>query len=194
MRLPFRGEWYVFWGGDNAKVNYHVGTRNQRRAADLVIYDSSGKSHRGDGKKNEDYYCYGQELLAAADGTVVTAIDGVPDNVPGSMNPYSVVGNCLIIEQGPHEYSVYCHFQPGTQRVKKGDAVKQGQVLGLCGNSGNSSEPHLHFHMQNTAVLQDATGFAPYFLDVTCRREGKTLTESEYTFLRGDRIQTKAAK
>ena len=88
MQLPFRGEWYVFWGGDNAKVNYHAAVRGQRRAADLIMKGPGNLSHKAAGRRNEEYFVYGQQILAAASGTVVTAIDGVPDNEPGSMNSF----------------------------------------------------------------------------------------------------------
>jgi murein DD-endopeptidase MepM/ murein hydrolase activator NlpD len=194
MQLPFRGEWFVFWGGDNEKVNYHASTRGQRRAADLVIKGEGDLSHKDTGRRNEDYFVYGKEILAAADGTVVTAIDGVPDNEPGSMNSFCAVGNCLIIDQGQNEYAVYAHLQPGSLRVHRGDKVSQGHVLALCGNSGNSSEPHLHFHLQDNAILQDGAGITPYFTNVRCRRGDATLTDAEYTFLQGDHIQPATEK
>lgn len=189
MQLPFRGEWYVFGGGDNEKVNHHFSVRGQRRAADLVMKGAGDLSYKGTGRRNEDYYVYGTEILAAASGTVVTAIDGVPDNKPGSMNPLCAVGNCLIIDQGSNEFAVYAHLKPGSLRVRRGDKVRAGQVLGLCGNSGNSSEPHLHFHLQDKAALQDGAGITPYFTNVKCRRANATLTDAEYTFLQGDQIQ-----
>ena len=74
----------MFWGGDNEKVNYHVSSPGQRRAADLIIKGAGDLSHKGGGRRNEDYLVYGKQVLAAASGTVVTAIDGVPDNEPGS--------------------------------------------------------------------------------------------------------------
>jgi murein DD-endopeptidase MepM/ murein hydrolase activator NlpD len=194
MQLPFRGEWFVFWGGDNEKVNYHVVAPGQRRAADLVIKGADGKSFKGSGRQNEDYHVYGQQILAAAPGTVVTAIEGVPDNVPGSLNPLSAVGNCLVVDQGSGEFAVYAHLQPGSLRVKRGDQVQQGQVIGLCGNSGNSSEPHLHFHVQDAATLQDGAGVTPYFTNVRCQRGDAVLPDAEYTFLQGDRIQSAAGK
>jgi murein DD-endopeptidase MepM/ murein hydrolase activator NlpD len=194
MHLPFRGEWFVFWGGDNEQVNHHVAVKGQRRAADLFIMDHDNNSHKGSGQQNEDYYVYGKEILAAGAGKVVTAIDGVPDNVPGSMNPLCAVGNCVIIDQGQNEFALYAHLQPGSLRVHRGDEVGQGQVLGLCGNSGNSSEPHLHFHVQDSAVLQDGAGITPYFTGVTCRRDDSTLVDAEYTFLKGDRIESIASK
>jgi murein DD-endopeptidase MepM/ murein hydrolase activator NlpD len=194
MQLPFRGECYVFSGGDNEKVNVHASVRGQRRAADLLIKGADGLSHKGTGHRNEDYFVYGKQLLAAASGTVVTAIDGVPDNEPGSMNPLCAVGNCLIIDQGSHEYAVYAHLKPGSLRVHSGEKVRKGQALALCGNSGNSSEPHLHFHLQDNAILQDGAGITPYFTNVSCRRGGATLTDVEYTFLQGDRIQSATKK
>jgi murein DD-endopeptidase MepM/ murein hydrolase activator NlpD len=194
MQLPFRGEGFVFWGGDNEKVNYHVVAPGQRRAADLIIKGADGKSYKDTGKRNEDYYVYGQQILAAAPGTVVTAVDGVPDNVPGSLNPLCAVGNCLIIDQGSGEFAVYAHLQPGSLRVKRGEQVQQGQLLGLCGNSGNSSEAHLHFHVQDKATLQDGVGISPYFTNVRCRRGDATLPDAEYTFLQGDRIHSATEK
>ncbi len=194
MQLPFRGEWYVFWGGDNEKVNYHVSAPGQRRAADIIIKGADDLSHKGTGRRNEDYFVYGKQILAAAPGTVVTAIDGVPDNEPGSMNPLCAIGNCLIIDQGSSEYAVYAHLKPGSLRVHRGDKVRTGQLLALCGNSGNSSEPHLHFHLQDNAILQDGAGITPYFTDVKCRRGAATRTDAEYTFLQGDRIESAIKK
>jgi murein DD-endopeptidase MepM/ murein hydrolase activator NlpD len=189
--LPFRGEWYVFWGGDRVEDNYHVKTENQRGAADLVMVDAGGRSHRGDGSRNQDYHAYGQEILAPAAARVVTVIDGVPDNAPGSMNPFSAMGNCVILELAAREFAVFAHLQPSSARVKPGDKVRRGQVLGLCGNSGNSSEPHLHFHLQDAAVLQDGTGFTAVFQDVEATRAGARSAMAEYTFLRGDRIRSR---
>ncbi len=194
MQLPFQGEWYVFWGGDNEMANYHLSAPGQRRAADLVIKGADALSHKDTGRRNEDYYVYGKQILAAAAGTVVTAIDGVPDNEPGSMNPLCAVGNCLIIDQGSSEYAVYAHLKPGSLRVRRGDQVRAGQVLALCGNSGNSSEPHLHFHLQDHATLQDGAGITPYFTNVKCRRGKATRTDAEYTFLKGDQIQRTGEK
>ncbi len=189
MRLPFHGEWFVVWGGPTEEDNYHASTRSQRRAVDFVIRDATGSTFRGDGSRNGDYYAYGQDIVAPADGTVVTVIDGVPDNTPGSMNPFSAVGNCIVLRHAELEFSVLAHFQPHSIVVREGDAVKAGQRLGRCGNSGNSSEPHLHFHLQNTAVLQDGTGFAPFFQDVVVLRDGTAETRADYTPLRGDRVR-----
>jgi murein DD-endopeptidase MepM/ murein hydrolase activator NlpD len=188
LALPFRGQWLVFWGGDRAEVNRHVAHASQRRAADLDAVGPDGASYRSDGKKNEDYYAYGQEVLAAADGTVITAIDGVPDNVPGSLNPTSAIGNVVILQHEGSLYSVYGHLQPGEIRVKVGAKVKRGMVLGRCGNSGNSSQPHLHFQLQDGPLLEKSWGVEAVFKDVPLVRQGSRTKATDYTFLKGDLI------
>ena len=187
LALPFRGQWLVFWGGDTPEVNYHHDTPNQKFALDLLgIVD--GKTRRGLNNSNEDYFAFGREVLAPADGVVVEAIDGVRDNEPGSMNPYSTVGNCVILQHSTNEFSVLAHFKQGTVRVKAGRAVKQGEVLGLCGNSGNSSEPHIHYHLQHESRLPDGLGIKPFFERVVIHKAGKTETRSDYSPVKGDVI------
>lgn len=189
LHLPFGGAWLVHWGGATEAQNYHVVSRAQRRALDLVQTDAQGKTHRGDGTKNTDYFCYGQPILAAGEGMVVMAVDGVPDNAPNKPNSLLAVGNCIVIQHKSDEFSVYAHLQPGSLRVKVGERVTAGQTLGLCGNSGNSTEPHLHFHLQNTFVFADATGFAPHFQNVRLTRAGKTTLAADVSPVKGDTIR-----
>ncbi len=186
LSLPFRGRWFVAWGGDTRKLNQHHDNPGQRFAFDFVVVDERGKTHRGDGKRNDDYYAFGREILAPADGVVTDVIRGVRDNVPGSMNPYSALGNAVLIQHSPHEVSVLAHFKQGSIRVRAGQKVRRGQVLGLCGNSGNSSEPHLHYHLQNTPIIQDATGIKCYFRDVVVTRGGRTERKKRYSPIKGD--------
>ena len=82
---------------------------------------------------------------------MVAAVDGLPDSPPGAM-PAGIAleetdGNHVVLNLGHGRYALYAHLKPGSVRVKKGDLVRRGQVLGLVGTSGNSSEPHLHFHV-----------------------------------------------
>ena len=172
----------VFWGGDTRELNYHHDVPNQRFAYDLLVVGPDGETHRAEGAKNEDYYAFGREVLAPADGTVTEVIQGVRDNVPGSMNAYSGVGNCVVIQHRDDEVSVLAHFKQGSIKVTAGDKVKRGQVLGLCGNSGNSSEPHIHYHLQHTAVLQDGLGIKCFFDQVTIKSE----IRKDYSPLKGD--------
>jgi hypothetical protein len=190
LSLPFKGRWLVFWGGDTKQLNQHHDVPNQRFAFDLLGVDADGKTHKGDGKANEDYACFGRPILAPADGTVTDVIDGVRDNVPGSMNPYSAVGNAVVIQHREHECSVLAHLRLGTVKVKVGDQVKRGQELGLCGNSGNSSEPHLHHHLQNTPVLQDGTGIKVRFAKVAViGKDGRKDARTDYSPVKGDVVE-----
>lgn len=161
--LPFKDEWTVVWGGDTKELNYHVASAAQKNAFDLIIKDANGRSYRTDGKTNEDYYAFGKELIAPCDGEVVLVVDGVKDNVIGEMNTFNPGGNTVIIKAANNEFLVFCHFKHQSILVKEGQKIKQGQSLGLCGNSGNSSEPHLHFHIQNLEEPDKATGIKCYF-------------------------------
>lgn len=104
----------------------------------------------GDGSRNEDWHAYGAELLAAADGTVVATRDDMPDELPFHapehlFGPGDYPGNHVILEIGPGVYAFYAHMLPGSVAVEVGDTVRAGDVLGLLGNSGSTSGPHLHF-------------------------------------------------
>jgi len=163
LALPFKGEWTVIWGGDTKELNYHVKDNAQKNAFDLIIKDSKEKSYKTDGIKNEDYYAFGKELFAPCDGEVVLTVDGIKDNKPGILNPIYTLGNTVIIKTIKNEYLIFAHFKQNSIQVKQGQQIKQGHLLGLCGNSGNSSEPHIHFHIQNVEDLNIATGIKCYF-------------------------------
>jgi hypothetical protein len=188
LALPFHERWLVVWGGDTAELNHHHQSRAQRFAFDLVGVGTDRKRQKGTGSRNEDYHAFGRELLAPADGLVTEVIDGVRDNVPGSMNPLSALGNAVLIQHSEHEVSVLAHLKLGSTKVKAGDKVTKGQLLGLCGNSGNSSEPHLHYHLQNTPVIQDATGIKCYFEEVDVIKDGKSSGQQDYSPVKGDII------
>lgn len=163
LRLPFEGEWTVFWGGREVAENYHAITRDQRFAYDILIF-RDGVSHTGDGRRNDQYFAFGQPILAPGDGTVAVAVDGLEDNAPGVMDREHPPGNHVILDHGNGEYSLLAHLQKGSVRVKKGDAVKAGAPLGLCGNSGNTSEPHLHYHLQTAGEFGQGDGLPAQFL------------------------------
>ena len=188
LTLPFKEEWFVFWGGDTVELNYHHNNPAQRFAFDLVAVGADGRTHTADGTRNEDYYAFGREILAPADGVVTEVIDGVRDNVPGSMNPLSALGNAVFLQHREHEVSVFAHFIQGSTKVKLGDKVKRGQLLGLCGNSGNSSEPHLHYHLQNSPIIQDATGIKCFFENVSVEQKGSKLKKPSYSPIKGDLV------
>lgn len=186
LSLPFKGRWLVFWGGDTRELNQHHDVPNQQFAFDFLGADENGKTNKGDGRANEDHFAFGREVLAPADGVVTDVINGVRDNVPGSMNPYSALGNAVIIEHREHEVSVLAHLKLDSIAVEVGDKVKTGQPVGLCGNSGNSSQPHLHYHLQNTDVIQDGTGIKCYFQKIIVIKDGNKEPEVNYSPVKGD--------
>lgn len=185
MILPFKGEWTVFWGGDTVEQNYHVESKPQKNAFDFIITNSEGNSYKTDGMTNEDYYAFGKPLIAPADAEVVLVVDGIKDNTPGDMNPVYVPGNTVILKTAANEYLFFAHFKQHSIVVKQGQLVKQGDLLGLCGNSGNSSEPHLHFHIQNIEAIKDATGAKCYFEAIQVNGTLK----KDYSPVKGDRIK-----
>lgn len=160
---PLRGDgWLAANGPSNTSVHRRAliptsGAAHiaQRFAIDWVQLRDTGQTFTGDQLKNENYRCYGAEALAVADGTVVAIKDGIPQNIPGATSRAvpitleTIGGNHVILDLGSGYFAFYAHLQPGSLRVKVGDQVKRGQVLGLVGNSGNSTEPHLHFHISN---------------------------------------------
>jgi len=188
LLLPFRERWLVYWGGDTVELNYHHDVRNQQYAFDFVGIGEDGKTHRGRGQKNEDFYAFGRKVLAPADGIVTDAIEGVRDNALGSMNPFSALGNAVFLQHHEGEVSVFAHLKLSSVKVKVGDRVKRGQIIGLCGNSGNSSEPHLHYHLQNTPVIQDAIGLKIYFREANIIVNNKAQLQINYSPVKGDII------
>lgn len=178
--LPFRGNWVVLSGGEFREGSAQNNLLSQQYAYEFSANDANGERYKNDGKTNEDYYGYGKEVLAPADGTVVEAIDGIRDNSPGLQNPYALVGNAIIIQHSLKEYSVLAYLKQGSVRVKLGDRVTQGQVIALCGNTGNASEPAIHFHLQDSPFLQTAKGLKFYFERTVVTKEGRTELRLNY--------------
>lgn len=153
-----RADWVAVNGPSNSSGHRRTvvaidGTARipQRFGIDWVQLRPDGSAHEGDPKDNKNYYAYGREALAVADGTVSAMKDGIPENVPGSravpITLETVSGNHVIVNLGDGVYAFYAHLQPGSIKVKVGNKVRRGQVIGLVGNSGNSTQPHLHFHL-----------------------------------------------
>jgi len=191
LSLPFKSKWLVVWGGDTKELNIHHDTPNQKFAFDFLGVAEQGKTRKGEAQVNEDYFAFGREILAPAYGNVTDVINGVRDNVPGSMNPYSALGNAVFIKHSEYEVSILAHLKFGSIKVKVGDKVKRGQLIGLCGNSGNSSEPHLHYHLQNTPIIQDGTGIKCYFEQVILLEKGKEKLETDYSPVKANIVFTK---
>lgn len=113
LRLPFRGPWFVYWGGRTPFENYHVESVTQRFAYDFVRVED-GRTYGSSPHRNESYYCFGEPVLAPASGQVEKAIDGIPDNVPGQMNERQLLGNHVILDHARGEHSFLAHLQQGS--------------------------------------------------------------------------------
>lgn len=145
---------------------------SRRYALDWKKYDSNGKNYAGDPRDVLSYYAYGQKVLAVADGKVVAARDGFPDNVPKTQAGFqpalpvtleTIGGNQVIIELGNGQFAAYYHLQPGSLRVKTGDRVRRGQLLAHVGNSGDARWPHLHFQVTDKADTMASEGLPQLF-------------------------------
>jgi murein DD-endopeptidase MepM/ murein hydrolase activator NlpD len=119
------------------------------------------------------------------------------DNLPGNINNYSILGNYLIIRHSKQEFSVLAHLRRGSLKAKAGDRVATGQKIGECGNSGYSSDPHLHYYLQSSdvfACLQNfekvnvAMAVKAHFSDVNSRQNGKKVRRNLYSPVKDDRV------
>jgi hypothetical protein len=174
---PFKGSGWVNGNGCCLEVGPHRFVTNSMNgtldpsetfAIDWVQVDAHGLAYRTDGKKPEDWICYGAEILAVASGTVVEVVRDLPNVTPGK-NPEGltvaqIAGNRVIIDMGSGHYAMYAHLAPGSVQLHVGDYVRQGQKLGLLGNTGNSSAPHLHFQVMDRPSSLDDTSL-PFVFD-----------------------------
>jgi len=186
--FPLRGNWYVGYG-----ASFHTGHRwaiPEEFALDIAKIGESGLSHKGDGTRFDDYYAYGADVLAAADGRVIGAVSDHPEDPSAMQRPNetqvayfarlqkeqgerlakgltAITGNYVMIDHGKNEYSLYAHLQPGSVRVHAGDQVQAGDMIGKLGSSGNSTEPHLHFHVCDKPDLLMCAGVPMDFSNVT---------------------------
>ncbi|CAN5338237.1 M23 family metallopeptidase [soil metagenome] len=186
---PLRGDYWIA-GNAPSNTSGHRTTNlivnghsyfAQRYAIDFVQIGKDGKTYHDDEHSNSNYYAYGQDILAVARGKVVALKDGIPENIPHTdakaipIELDTVGGNHLVIDIGQGHYAFYAHMLPGSMKVKLGDTVKRGQVLGKIGNTGNSTEPHLHFHIVDNPAFLGANGI-PYAFDKFEVRASKLLS------------------
>jgi len=186
--FPLRGVWYAGWG-----ASFHTGHRwaiPEEFALDIAKIGESGISHKGDGTRFNDYYAYGADVLAAANGRVTSVASDQPEDPSAMHRPNesqeayltrlqkeqaerlakgltAIAGNYVMIDHGKNEYSLYAHLQPGSVRVHIGDQVKAGDVIGKLGSSGNSTEPHLHFHVCDKPDPLMCAGIPVNFSNIT---------------------------
>ncbi|SMG36072.1 Peptidase family M23 [Marivirga sericea] len=148
------------------RVNYP-----QRFAIDWTLITPSGNFAYNDTKENENWETYGIEIISVADGKIVGVKDEIIENEPLSrdmavrITRETIGGNYVIIDIGSGRYAFYGHLVPNSLKVKIGDTVKKGQVIGLLGNSGNSDAPHLHFHLETKSNTFFGGEGIPFHID-----------------------------
>ena len=141
---------------------------SEQFAIDWIKVDARGHAYTGDGKKPEQWLDYGVELLAVAPGTVVEVVRDLPDEPPGkspeNLTIPQIAGNRVILDLGYCRYVMYAHLVPNSIPVHVGDYVRQGEKIGLLGNSGNTDAPHLHFQVMDRPSSLDAKSL-PFVFD-----------------------------
>ena len=149
---PFAGKWTVWQGFDGQWT--HKGA--WRCAYDFVITDDEGRTHANGGEKPEDFHCFNKPVLAPVRGRVVQVVGDLPDNPVGQPDKVNNWGNLVVIQDPRGFHVALSHFAQNSLRVKAGDWVERGAVIGRCGNSGYSPQPHIHVQAQ----LADTPGAA----------------------------------
>lgn len=174
-RMPIKGEWFVFWGGTNELINYHYAYENQRYAYDLIKLKEDS-SYRDTPIRNENFYAFNEDIIAPAEGKVIKINDGIKDNIPGEMDAENPLGNYVIIEHANKEYSLLAHLKKNSIQVKVDEPIKEGQNIGKCGNSGNSSEPHVHFQVMDSSNIENGKSLRIRFKDGIEPIQGDTIS------------------
>lgn len=161
--LPFQDKWVVVNGCFRKEYSHSWDVPTQRYAYDFIMLDEQGKSYRGEYNKCDSYYCYSKDILSPADGVVVELVNNARDTLIFPKGKFfsrakHIAGNYIVIQHAQHEYSTLAHLKKDSITVKVGDRVSRGQVIAKCGNTGNSSEPHLHFQLQTGRSFYSSAG------------------------------------
>jgi hypothetical protein len=169
LSAPFRGGIWVAGDGPANTSNHRRSIfaidgaiySPERFAIDWVKVGPNGDSHHDGTAANENWWGFGEPVLAVADGGITEVVDGIPDNVPRKLPPVTldnIVGNHVILKISAQRYVTYAHLKNGSIQVKLHDHVKQGAVLGLLGNSGNTTGAHLHLQMTDGSSVLESEG------------------------------------
>ena len=130
----------------------------ERFAIDWVKVGPNGDSRHDGATRNENWWGWGEPVLAVADGEITEVVDGIPDNTPRVLPPVTldnIAGNHVILQIASNRFVTYAHLQNGSIRVRPHDRVHRGDVIAMLGNSGNTTGAHLHLQVTDrNSVLQ----------------------------------------
>lgn len=186
VQLPSHEPLFVLQGGDTQNVNMHMSVASQAFGVDFAVVGGVDGRALAAGKQTAltDFYCYGSAVLSPATGTVVAAVDSLPDNSLGTHDTAHPLGNHVIVSDG-ERFIYIAHLQRGSVRVATGAAVLAGSVIGACGNSGNSDFPHIHVHATNSARFGEATGLNLQYGPMSVELAGEHFANVSWPLLRG---------
>ncbi len=194
LSLPFSGKWKVQSGNGTECILFneynHFGIAS-RFAWDFVKVNENNRTYYDDGASNNKYYSFGDTIRASADGIVVAFCSNKMDNAPNSIEKQynrNALGNYVVIRHLDNVYSVYGHLMKSSVLVKKGNVIRCGQAIGLCGNSGRSNIPHLHFSLMNGSG-SEAVSIPSRFYKYLIMDEGKKLIQENGIPRGGDLIE-----
>jgi len=189
LSVPFHGEWLVVQGGRSPLINHHYRLASQRNALDIARI-VGGRDKTGEPGKLQSYPAWGETIYAPADGVVVKVVNNRPDNLIHQTDIQNVGGNHIVIDIGDGRFVLMAHLQEKSILVSPGDRVHVGQPIAKCGNSGNTSQPHLHIQAQNRPELftADTRTFPILFKDAVGVRFGRILNDTPFFVRRNDHL------
>lgn len=205
VQFPLRGEWLSPNTPGTKSPSHGTNQLGTTYAYDFIqvdwnraglpAYRVSPLQYLFCGVPLNEYYCWGQEIYAPCDGTVVVAEDGYEERARTNLfsdfsNAYknahyfdpekddtrSVAGNYIIIECGENVYAALCHLQSGSIQVSVGQKVRKGDFIGRVGHSGNSFAPHLHFQLMDSCDITVANGLPCAFEEYEVYQNGEWCT------------------
>lgn len=186
LRLPFTGRWFVHQGGDTINVNHHMAVRAQWYGVDFSKVGGAQERELSLPRpaRLQDFFCWGQPVLSPVSGAVSAAVGNLPDNPLGTSDKERPAGNHVVVSTPLGRHVFVAHLRQGSVQVAKGDQVAVGQLLGRCGNSGNSDFPHVHVHVQDS-LGPGATGLNPVFHGIDVELTGKRFRNVNWPLIRG---------
>jgi urea transporter/murein DD-endopeptidase MepM/ murein hydrolase activator NlpD len=168
VQLPFWGTWKVSQGY-NGNITHLEDWSN---ALDFVIVNEDDKTYKNTGTNKDDFYCYNKPIIAPLDGYVYDIINNVEENEINDVNTIKNWGNSIVINHLNGLFSQISHIKKDSFLVNTGDYITKGTTLAMCGNSGRSPEPHIHFQLQTTPKIGEKTLVYPlgYYIDYTNKK------------------------
>ncbi len=187
LDLPVRGTWLAGQAGSSPITNGHL---TNRYAIDILKLGPDGRMYKGKEDMVSDFYSYNEPIYAPADGRVSQVVDGLPSDIMGNRDRDHSGGNLIILDIGKGKFIYFAHLRKGSIAVEEGEFIKAGTILGVVGNSGYSTHPHLHMHVQNQP-LSNAEGRVTYPFRFTKMRRKRLIFWKEVSngsLLRNDKF------